>query len=194
MLQLRARPAAGAVLAVAFVIGCSSGAGAPPAPGPGGAGGAGGAGGPGGSGGAPIVGGSGGGGTSADAATTPAPDGSAGPGGTGGGGAVGGKLDAAVDVRLEPDGPPPVCNYPDWSRTGSYKTGDIVMFMGKPYLCTHDNDHLDPTISTFFWSPYTGCTPPPPPPAAMCAVLDKLLPTGETTFQAMFAAPFMGAV
>jgi chitinase len=90
--------------------------------------------------------------------------------------------------------PLPVCDYPDWSRTVAYKAGDIVMYMGKPYMATYDNTSLDPTISTFFWSPYAGCKPPPPPPPAMCAFLDKLLPEGENTFKQMFAAPFAGAV
>src|SRR5439155_15304921 len=53
---------------------------------------------------------------------------------------------------------------------------------------------LDPTISTFYWSPYTGCKPPPPPPPTMCPVLDRLLPNGETTFTAMFTPSFQGWV
>jgi predicted chitinase len=69
-----------------------------------------------------------------------------------------------------------------------------VMFMGRPYVALFANDHQDPTISTYFWGAYAGCTPPPPPAGAMCALLDKLLPEGEKTFKAMFAAPFMGAV
>ncbi len=75
-----------------------------------------------------------------------------------------------------------------------YKAGDIVMYMGKPYIATNDNPGLDPTISTFYWALYNGCRPPPPPPPVMCPVLDKLLPNGETTFKAMFTPTFQGWV
>jgi chitinase len=72
-----------------------------------------------------------------------------------------------------------------------YKTGDIVMYMGKAYVCTYDNVSKDPIISTFYWSPYTGCIPPA---AATCAILDKLVPGGEATFTAMFAPGYPGWV
>jgi predicted chitinase len=103
--------------------------------------------------------------------------------------------DPFTGCRVAPpaDGPLPLCNYPNWSRTVAYKTGDIVMFMGKPYVAAEDNLSNDPTISTAIWRPYQGCTPPPPPPPPppmTCALLDKLLPSGEATFKAMFAPPF----
>lgn len=102
---------------------------------------------------------------------------------------------APVDLAPPPpDLPPPPCNHPEWSRTVDYKAGDIVMYMGKAYIALHPNKSLDPTISTFYWGPYTGCVPPPPAPPALCPELDKLLPEGEVTYKAMFAAPFMGAV
>jgi chitinase len=108
--------------------------------------------------------------------------------------------DAASDAAQD-RGPPPVCNYPDWVAHMHYAQGAIVMYMGKPYIATNVNDGLDPTVSTYFWSPYKGCTPPPPkppPPPIACAALDKFAPSGQTTFQAtydaMFTPTFMGRV
>ena len=99
---------------------------------------------------------------------------------------------ATGDPMLRDDlGPPPVCNYPDWVAKTHYAQGAIVMYMGKAYLAKNANDGLDPTISTYYWSPYAGCTPPPPkppPPPVPCALLDKLAPAGQTTFQATYDA------
>jgi len=127
--------------------------------------------------------------------------GSAGAGsGTGGNGGAsagtGGNRDAGavVDARSQADVPLPVCNYRDWVAGTPYKMGDIVMYMGKPYIALGDNPGLDPTISTFYWAPYNGCRPPPPPPLTPCPVLDKLLPNGENTFKAMFTPTFQGWV
>jgi hypothetical protein len=144
---------------------------------------------------------------------TAAPGGATGSGGSGGAGGVmtgsggaaagsdaganpGGGSDAANPTEAGPavDVPLPECNHPEWSKTAAYKTGDVVMYMGKPYVALHDNTSLDPTISTYYWGPFAGCKPPPPPAAATCEVLDKLLPKGEASFKEMFAAPFMGAV
>jgi chitinase len=50
------------------------------------------------------------------------------------------------------------CNYPQWQQGANYHTGDIVIYKGSPYIATHDNPGYDPTISTWFWSPYAGCT------------------------------------
>jgi chitinase len=125
---------------------------------------------------------------------------SSGTGGAGGardaGSGTGGSRDggAILDAKSEADVPLPLCNYPDWVKGTNYKTGDIVMYMGKPYIALGDNPGLDPTISTFYWAPYTGCRPPPPPPPVMCPVLDKLLPNGETTFKDMFTPSFQGWV
>lgn len=136
------------------------------------------------------AGGAGSGGASGGAGAGSAAGGSA--GGDAGSGTGGSKDAAPADMATVPDAPLPECNYPAWSKTAAYKTGDVVMYMGKPYVATHDNTSLDPTISTFFWSPFTGCKPPPPPPAAMCPLLDKLLPKGEASFTEMFTPPFMG--
>ena len=98
--------------------------------------------------------------------------------------------DASSDVARDL-GPPAVCNYPDWVAKMHYAQGAIVMYMGKAYIAKNANDGLDPTISTYYWSPYAGCTPPPPkppPPPVPCALLDKLAPAGQTTFQATYDA------
>lgn len=96
-----------------------------------------------------------------------------------------------IDMAPAPDVPLPECNYPEWSKDTEYKPGDIVMFMGKPYIALYTTKSHDPTISTFYWGPFTGCVLPPP---AKCAELDRLLPDGEVTFKALFAAPFMLAI
>ncbi|WP_316784057.1 glycoside hydrolase family 19 protein [Streptomyces sasae] len=51
------------------------------------------------------------------------------------------------------------CDYPAWVAGQSYTTGAIVQYTpnGRYYIATHDNPGYDPTISTWYWSPYT-CT------------------------------------
>ncbi|XCM83967.1 glycoside hydrolase family 19 protein [Kitasatospora sp. HUAS MG31] len=50
------------------------------------------------------------------------------------------------------------CDHPAWVQGRQYTTGDIVKYTnGNYYVATHDNPGYDPTISTWFWSPYT-CT------------------------------------
>ncbi|GAA1244577.1 hypothetical protein GCM10009665_39250 [Kitasatospora nipponensis] len=70
--------------------------------------------------------------------------------------------------------PPPGgggCTYPAWAAGTAYTTGSIVTYTnGGLYIATHDNPGYDPTISTWYWSPYTctgggGGTTPPPIPA-----------------------------
>jgi predicted chitinase/chitodextrinase len=55
------------------------------------------------------------------------------------------------------------CDYPDWVPQQFYATGAIVRYTnGNYYIATHDNPGYDPTISTWYWSPYTcGGTPQP---------------------------------
>jgi predicted chitinase/chitodextrinase len=64
-------------------------------------------------------------------------------GGTGGGGGGGGTT----------------CDYPDWVAGTNYATGAIVRYPanGQYYQATHDNPGYDPTISTWYWSPFS-CT------------------------------------
>ncbi|MDB5105141.1 MAG: uncharacterized protein JWP91_2830 [Fibrobacteres bacterium] len=49
------------------------------------------------------------------------------------------------------------CTYADWESGKAYLTGAIVRFPadGKYYIAEHDNPGYDPTISTWFWDPYT---------------------------------------
>ncbi|RKE16850.1 glycoside hydrolase family 19 protein [Streptomyces sp. TLI_171] len=51
------------------------------------------------------------------------------------------------------------CNHPTWVAGAQYATGAIVKYApnGQYYIATHDNPGYDPTVSTWFWSPYT-CT------------------------------------
>jgi chitinase len=58
------------------------------------------------------------------------------------------------------------CSYPQWAAGTNYVTGNIVQYPanGQYYQATHDNPGYDPTISTWYWSPYSctggGTTPP----------------------------------
>ncbi|WP_420037576.1 glycoside hydrolase family 19 protein [Streptomyces sp. cg28] len=56
------------------------------------------------------------------------------------------------------------CDYPAWIAGRAYVAGDIVKYTnGSYYKASHDNPGYDPTISTWYWDPYTcggGTTPP----------------------------------
>jgi predicted chitinase/chitodextrinase len=57
------------------------------------------------------------------------------------------------------------CDYPAWVAGRAYVTGDVVRYTnGSLYVAEHDNPGYDPTISTWYWDPYTcgGSTTPPP--------------------------------
>ncbi|MEU7820951.1 glycoside hydrolase family 19 protein [Catellatospora sp. NPDC049111] len=64
--------------------------------------------------------------------------------------------------------PPPggTCNHPNWAAGTWYTTGSIVRYTnGLYYIAEHDNPGYDPTISTWYWDPYTcSGTPPSTPP------------------------------
>ncbi|MFC4033780.1 glycoside hydrolase family 19 protein [Streptomyces polygonati] len=50
------------------------------------------------------------------------------------------------------------CSYPAWAAGHAYVTGDIVRYTdGNYYIAEHDNPGYDPTISTWYWDPYS-CT------------------------------------
>ncbi|MEV6494022.1 glycoside hydrolase family 19 protein [Actinoplanes sp. NPDC051633] len=74
------------------------------------------------------------------------------------------------------------CNYPNWAQGAWYATGAIVRFNGSLYIAEHDNPGYDPTISTWFWDPFTcgggGGTTPPPQPGGF--------PVSEAQFNQMF--------
>lgn len=46
---------------------------------------------------------------------------------------------------------------PNWQQGAWYSTGDVVRYNGSYYIAEHDNPGYDPTISTWYWDPYT-CT------------------------------------
>ncbi|MFF2817145.1 glycoside hydrolase family 19 protein [Kitasatospora cineracea] len=60
------------------------------------------------------------------------------------------------------------CNHPTWVAGTQYATGTVVKYApnGQYYIATHDNPGYDPTVSTWYWSPYTctggGTTSPSP--------------------------------
>ncbi len=61
--------------------------------------------------------------------------------------------------------PPTTCTHPAWVQGQFYATGSIVKYSdGKYYIAEHDNPGYDPTVSTWYWDPYSGCggttTPP----------------------------------
>ncbi|MEU5693836.1 glycoside hydrolase family 19 protein [Actinosynnema sp. NPDC020468] len=54
--------------------------------------------------------------------------------------------------------PTGTCNYPNWVQGQTYTTGSVVKYTdGKYYIAEHDNPGYDPTVSTWYWDPYT-CT------------------------------------
>ncbi|MFJ3088233.1 glycoside hydrolase family 19 protein [Streptomyces sp. NPDC086838] len=57
------------------------------------------------------------------------------------------------------------CDYPAWAAGHAYVAGDIVKYTnGNYYKASHDNPGYDPTISTWYWDPYSctgGGTNPP---------------------------------
>jgi len=57
---------------------------------------------------------------------------------------------------------PGTCNHPNWVAGQWYTTGSIVRYTnGQYYIAEHDNPGYDPTISTWYWDPYT-CSGQPP--------------------------------
>ncbi len=47
-------------------------------------------------------------------------------------------------------------SYPNWVAGKSYRTGDVVRYTdGRAYMAEHDNPGYDPTISTWYWDPYS---------------------------------------
>ncbi|HJP72691.1 MAG TPA: glycoside hydrolase family 19 protein [Pseudonocardiaceae bacterium] len=79
--------------------------------------------------------------------------------------------------------PPGTCDYPQWVAGTSYVAGDIVQYPanGQYYQATHDNPGYDPTISTWYWSPYScgggGGNPPPSGFVVSEAQFDQMFPS-----------------
>jgi chitodextrinase/predicted chitinase len=78
--------------------------------------------------------------------------------------------------------PSGTCNYPQWVAGTNYVAGDIVQYPanGQYYQATHDNPGYDPTISTWYWSPYScsggGGNPPPSGFVVSEAQFDQMFP------------------
>jgi predicted chitinase len=108
---------------------------------------------------------------------------------------------------------PPPCTFANWVAKMPYVTGDKVLYNGAGYIATMDNPGYDPTISTYFWSPFP-CTPVPgtggtgggagatngggaaggPTNTDPNCPLNKLLTNGSVSFDAMFQPPWAGHV
>jgi predicted chitinase len=105
------------------------------------------------------------------------------------------------------------CTFPNWVAKMPYVTGDKVLYNGAGYIATMDNPGYDPTISTFFWTPFP-CQPVPgaggsggtgptnsggtggggPTNTDPNCPLNKLLANGSVSFDAMFQPPWAGHV
>jgi predicted chitinase/chitodextrinase len=90
---------------------------------------------------------------------------------------------------------PGSCSYPQWAAGTNYVTGNIVQYPanGQYYQATHDNPGYDPTISTWYWSPYTcggGSTPPPGGFVVSEALFDQMFPNRNSfyTYSGLTAA------
>jgi hypothetical protein len=56
-----------------------------------------------------------------------------------------------------------MCNYPNWVAGQPYVAGNVVKLGGNFYIAEHDNAGLDPTVSTWYWDPYSpSCSTPTP--------------------------------
>ncbi|MGW6461665.1 glycoside hydrolase family 19 protein [Streptomyces sp. NPDC055078] len=54
---------------------------------------------------------------------------------------------------------------PNWTFGANYRTGDIVKYTdGNYYIAEHDNPGWNPTVSTWYWDPYTCSGGPGPNP------------------------------
>ena len=79
------------------------------------------------------------------------------------------------------------CDYPQWVAGTNYVAGDIVEYPanGQYYQATHDNPGYDPTISTWYWSPYTcggGSTPPSGGFVVSEAQFDQMFPNRNSFY------------
>ncbi|WP_437910507.1 hypothetical protein WME95_22500 [Sorangium sp. So ce327] len=49
-------------------------------------------------------------------------------------------------------------DFPEWQKDQPYAAGDIVNYEGSAYIAKYDNPGYIPTVSTYFWEPYSGCS------------------------------------
>ncbi|AUX26321.1 uncharacterized protein SOCEGT47_068820 [Sorangium cellulosum] len=55
---------------------------------------------------------------------------------------------------------------PEWREGQWYDVGTVVNYQGSAYIAEHGNPGYIPTVSTYFWEPYSGCADGPDPDPA----------------------------
>ena len=81
--------------------------------------------------------------------------------GTAGSGSLGGSSSSAGTTSMGGAAGNPTTGKPcgpAWMAGTTYAEGAIVLFEGSYYVAEHENPGYDPTISTYFWEPYTCAT------------------------------------
>ncbi|WP_437581638.1 glycosyl hydrolase family 18 protein [Sorangium sp. So ce887] len=58
---------------------------------------------------------------------------------------------------------------PEWQSGQWYDEGTVVNYEGAAYIAEHGNPGYSPTVSTYFWEPYTGCNDSPGPVDDACS-------------------------
>jgi len=71
---------------------------------------------------------------------------------------------------------------PAWVAGTTYPEGAIVQFGGSYYIALHENPGYDPTISTYFWDPYTCTTAGTGTGTAGSSGVGGSAPLGESAF------------
>ncbi|MFI6289819.1 chitinase [Streptomyces sp. NPDC051018] len=70
--------------------------------------------------------------------------------------AAGGLAAASLLPSAGPASADACTSAPNWQQGTWYTTGNVVRYTdGKYYIAEHDNPGYDPTVSTWFWDPYT---------------------------------------
>ncbi|AUX40379.1 uncharacterized protein SOCE26_017790 [Sorangium cellulosum] len=65
---------------------------------------------------------------------------------------------------------------PEWQEGQWYDEGAIVNYQGSAYIAEHGNPGYIPTVSTYFWEPYTACSDAPGPgPGPVGALPEKVV-------------------
>ncbi|MCM2394020.1 glycoside hydrolase family 19 protein [Streptomyces albipurpureus] len=85
-------------------------------------------------------------------------------------------------------------NAPSWTFGTNYRTGDVVKYTdGKHYVAEHDNPGWNPTVSTWYWDPYTcvgGEPNPDPSPSPSTSPTQNPDPSGFVVSEAQFNQMF----
>ncbi|MGK3965403.1 glycosyl hydrolase family 18 protein [Sorangium sp. So ce118] len=67
---------------------------------------------------------------------------------------------------------------PEWQEGQWYDEGAIVNYQGVAYIAEHGNPGYIPTVSTYFWEPYSGCSESPDPGPAPAGALPAKVVAG----------------